>query len=77
MTKDPSEGARIPEKLLMLYARRFPVRKGKLRVIEGVWPAVIREQDTTRLARLRYGGFKLPCDLRENLQRDGKCARAG
>jgi FkbM family methyltransferase len=57
------------ERLLIEYARRFPLRKGKLRAIDALWPLAIRRHDATRLATLRYGGFKLPCDLREDMQR--------
>jgi FkbM family methyltransferase len=60
---------RTLEGLLINYARRFPLRKGKLRVIEALWKATVREHETERMAALRYGGFKLPCDLREDLQR--------
>ena len=57
------------EDLLLTYAQRFPLRRGKLRVIEALWRAAIPDHYATRLAILRYGGFKLPCDLREDLQR--------
>jgi FkbM family methyltransferase len=57
------------EGFLIWYARRFPLRKGKLRVIETLWRTAIRGCDTRRLATLQYGGIKLPCDLRDDLQR--------
>jgi FkbM family methyltransferase len=62
-------GISILESLLITYARRFPLRKAKLRVINALWPATVRGHNTARLATLRYGGFRLPCDLREDLQR--------
>lgn len=61
--------ASIFERLLVLYARRFPIRRGKLRVINALWRAVVRGQDTRRLAKLKHGGLKMPCDLSEMLQR--------
>ena len=57
------------ERLLMLYARRFPVRHGKLRVINSCWRAAVRNQDTHRIAALNHGGFTMRCDLSEMLQR--------
>lgn len=54
---------------MISYARDFPIRKGKLRLINTLWPALIRGHDTDRLATLKYAGFKLPCDLQEDLQR--------
>ena len=51
------------------YAKGFPVRKGKLRIVNALWPVAGRKRDTKRLATLKYGGFKLPCDLQEDLQR--------
>jgi FkbM family methyltransferase len=57
------------DSVLINYARHFPIRKGKLRVVESLWPATIYDHQTARLATLKYGAFKLPCDLREYLQR--------
>jgi FkbM family methyltransferase len=57
------------ERVLIAYARKFPVRKGKLRVIDRLWRAASANRGTARLANLRYGGFKMPCDLTEMLQR--------
>jgi FkbM family methyltransferase len=57
------------ERLLMLYARRFPIRRGKLRVINSLWRAAVGDQSTHRVAALNYGRFKMPCDLNEMLQR--------
>lgn len=54
---------------MIAYARDFPVRKGKLRLINRLWSAVIGGHDTNRVATLKYAGFKLPCDLQEDLQR--------
>ncbi len=59
----------ILEELLITYARRFPLRKGKLRLINALWSVAINGNDTRRIATLNYGGFKLPCDLQEDLQR--------
>jgi FkbM family methyltransferase len=57
------------ERLLLRYARDFPLRKGKLRIVDALWAAAVGPLDTARLATLRYGGFKLACDLQEDLQR--------
>jgi hypothetical protein len=53
------------ERALMAYARKFPVRKGKLRVIDRLWRAASGSRGAARLANFRYGGFKMPCDLTE------------
>ena len=57
------------ENLLILYARRFPIRRGKLRVINSLWRAAVGDPNTHRVATLKHGGFKMPCDLGEMLQR--------
>jgi FkbM family methyltransferase len=57
------------EKLLMLYGRRFPIRRGKLRVIDSFWRPAVGTQSTKRLATLKHGSFKVPCDLNDMLQR--------
>lgn len=57
------------EKILMLYGRHFPIRRGKLRVIDSCWQAAIRDQGAHRVATLKHGGFTMPCDLTEMLQR--------
>ena len=57
------------ENLLMLYARRFPIRRGKLRVINSLWRVVVTDECTTRVALLNHGGFKMLCNLSEMLQR--------
>src|SRR6266545_4661870 len=59
----------IYERLLISYARHFPIRRGKLRVVDALWRAAGRGHSTQRVADLRYGGFKMPCDLNELLQR--------
>jgi hypothetical protein len=57
------------EDLLILYARRFPIRRGKLRVIDAFWRVAAGDQSSQRLASLKYGHFTMPCDLTEMLQR--------
>lgn len=57
------------ESLLVLYARRFPIRRGKLRVIDFSWRAAVSRQNMWRLAELKHDGLKMPCDLSETLQR--------
>jgi hypothetical protein len=53
------------ERALIAYGRRFPVRKGKLRVIDRLWRIAANGRGTARIAHLRYGGLKMPCDLTE------------
>ena len=53
----------------MLYARRFPIRKGKLRVINTCWGVAAGARDHHRVASLIHGQFKMPCDINEMLQR--------
>ena len=57
------------ERLLILYARRFPVRRGKLRVVNALWRSAAGDRGTLRLASLRHGGMKIACDLAEMLHR--------
>jgi FkbM family methyltransferase len=57
------------ERLLILYARRFPIRRGKQRVIDRVWKTGLSGRSTHRVATLKHGGFKMCCDLSEMLQR--------
>jgi FkbM family methyltransferase len=57
------------ESLLVWYGRCFPIRRGKLRVINSFWRAAVGDQGTLLLADLSHGGFKMRCDLSEMLQR--------
>ena len=57
------------ENLLILYARRFPIRRGKLRVINSFWRTAVGRESRHRVADLNYGGLKMSCDLSEMLQR--------
>jgi FkbM family methyltransferase len=57
------------ENLLILYARHFPLRRGKLRIVDALWRTAIGERDTRRLAHLNHGGFRMECDVSEILQR--------
>lgn len=57
------------EALLVWYARHFPIRRGKLRIVNRLWRAAIGDQGTVRVASLKHGGFRMPCDLRQMLQR--------
>lgn len=63
-----SEALSTLEQLLIRYARGFPVQRGKLRVVEALWSR-IASRGATRMAVLKYGGLKLPCDLDEMIQR--------
>jgi FkbM family methyltransferase len=53
----------------MLYAQRFPMRRGKLRVINSLWRTAVGDQNTHRVAVLKHGRFRMSCDLSEMLQR--------
>jgi len=57
------------ETLLYTYARHFPVRRGKMRLVDALWPHVVAPDDTVRNARLKRGGFEMRCDVRQFLQR--------
>jgi hypothetical protein len=53
----------------MMYARRFPIRRAKLRVIDALWEIALSDPSAERVATLKHGKFKMSCDLREMLQR--------
>jgi FkbM family methyltransferase len=57
------------ERALVAYARKFPIRRGKLRLIEHLWRTAVGTGATQRVAILKYGGMKIPCDLTGMLQR--------
>ena len=57
-----------PERLLVAYARRFPMRRGKFRAVNALWP-LVAGGDPMRMAEIKYGGLRLACDLRQVLQR--------
>ena len=57
------------ETLLYTYARHFPVRRGKMRLVDALWPHVVAPDDTVRIAHLNRGGFEMRCDIRQFLQR--------
>jgi len=53
----------------MMYARRFPLRRGKLRIVDSLWQTALSDRSTHRVATLKHGKFKMSCDLKEMLQR--------
>jgi FkbM family methyltransferase len=59
----------LSELLLVRYGRSFPIDKGKLRVLEKIWPMLPPSGSWWRTGRLRYGGYAIECDLRELIQR--------
>jgi FkbM family methyltransferase len=65
----PAQRRSTFERLLVAYARRFPVRRGKLRIIDRFWQMTLGASDRHRVATLKYGGFQMSCDLSEMLQR--------
>ena len=56
------------ECLLVFYARYFPIRKGKLRIVNLLWRQVVKG-NYLRDAKLLYGDFRITCDVRQMLQR--------
>jgi FkbM family methyltransferase len=57
------------EFLLKFYARHFPVRRGKYRIIDRFGGRPDADGGFVRRARLVYGGYMMDCDLRKQLQR--------
>jgi FkbM family methyltransferase len=55
--------------LLKLYARKFPLRTGKYRIIERFGSRPDEGGGFIRRTRLIYGGYSMDCDLRKHLQR--------
>lgn len=68
MTETATAPPGLLERLLLAYARGFPVRRGKVRVVDALWRAAAGG-DVHRVAQLRFGGARIPCDLNEMLQR--------
>lgn len=56
------------ERALVAYARRFPVQKGKVRVVDRLWQRAAGAAGDRRTARLD-SGFDIVCDLSQQLQR--------
>lgn len=57
------------ENALIAYVRHFPVRRGKLRLVNALWRRAAGQGGFGREAVLRHGGFRIPCDISEMLQR--------
>jgi FkbM family methyltransferase len=57
------------EKALIYYARYFPIRRGKLRLVNTLWQVAAVGRGAQRTAELVYSGYRMPCDLHETLQR--------
>jgi FkbM family methyltransferase len=57
------------ETLLQLYARYFPLNKGKYRLVESLWKKAVAPENRKRKAHLLAGGFLMNCDLNLVLQR--------
>ena len=57
------------EQLLLAYLRYSPIRRGKYRLVEKFGRGTGGEQGFLRQARLKYGGYRMECDLRKMLQR--------
>jgi len=65
----PAKPPLLFERLLVSFARYWPVRRGKLRIVEALWRRAAGSAGTQRMARLKYGDFTMPCDISEMLQR--------
>jgi FkbM family methyltransferase len=59
----------LGEGALYAYGRYFPVRRGKMRILNALYGRVVPPDDTIRIARLKFGTFTMRCDLRQFLQR--------
>ena len=59
----------LMEDALVAYARYFPVRRGKMRLVNSLWRKAAGQGGFDRVAVLRHGGFRIPCDIGEMLQR--------
>lgn len=57
------------ENVLIAYARYFPLRRGKLRLVNALWRTAAGRSSHDRVATLRHGGFRIPANLNEMLQR--------
>ena len=57
------------ERCLYLYGRHFPLRKGKMRLVNLLWRKALGGQSPIRMSRLNIGGFTMRCDLSQYLQR--------
>lgn len=69
LRSDKAEMAPVLEQCLLTYARHFPIRRGKMRVINSLWHLAAARDSTERVAVLKHGAFQMPCDLSEMLQR--------
>jgi FkbM family methyltransferase len=56
------------ERMLIAYARKFPIQRGKVRLINQFWRSAAGT-DTQRTASLVYGDYRIPANLAEMLQR--------
>jgi FkbM family methyltransferase len=56
------------ERLLLHYARSFPISRGKLRVVDALWKTVAGK-GRQRTAKLIYSDFRMHCRIDEMIQR--------
>ena len=59
----------VLEDWLVHYARRFPIRRGKLRVVNALWRFAAGDGGQDRMAHLSHGGFRMRCNLNRMLER--------
>jgi len=57
------------ESLLKIYARHFPIDRGKYRIVERFWERAAGNGNRMRKAKLNAGGFAMDCDISKALQR--------
>ena len=57
------------EDILLFYGRKLPLQRGKIRVVDALWPLIIRRKEYIRTATLCSGNYRIRCDLRDLIQR--------
>ena len=57
------------ERALMFYARRFPINRGKLRLVNALWRRAAGSHGNRRIGHLEMGGYSVPCDLGDVMSR--------
>lgn len=62
-------GIPLAERLLLAYARGFPLERGKLRLVNALWRGAAGSHGTRRRGRLVLGGYEVPCELGDSLSR--------
>lgn len=58
----------LAERLLLAYARHFPIQRGKLRIVDALWQRAVGTTGTSKMATLDTG-HRIACDIAHRLQR--------